>query len=503
MKTVCIYHSIDLDGWMSAAIVKHWFNQQKVPNKQGEDCNTLNFIGYNYGQPIPDLSEYDKVIMCDVSFPKEEMSKLSDPLGRLIWIDHHKSAILENAALECKGYRDVEFSACELTWKYFFPNEEMPEIVRLLGMYDSFRHKQQWRQVVGYEGYYEISNQGNVRSIDRKVIEKNTNKIKELQGKDLSVANSKRGYRVVNLFKDNKGTIKNVHQLVAEAFIPNLDNKPCINHKDSNRLNNHVDNLEWCTYEENNLHSIEFGDRGQAVLQLDENDIFINRFESIREAEEKTGVQHSNITAVCKGKRDKAGGYKWEYAFDSPKKPQFVPQDEEQKVLEFQYGARQVITNYEEAYKYLLESFKGVIYYDYVMQYTIIDIIYENGKNIYQYLCTEAKQIYKSGFTISLPNITIPEEEYVFLCINKERFNPVNFGIDYHKDGYDGCACFHYANGVWNFSLYNDNGKVDCSQIAKQYGGGGHKGAAGFRLENTEFIELISNKSNNHETNKD
>ena len=76
MKIACIYHSIDLDGWMSAAIVKHWFNQQEVPNKEGEDCNTINFIGYNYGQPIPDLSEYDKVIMCDISFPKENMLNL-------------------------------------------------------------------------------------------------------------------------------------------------------------------------------------------------------------------------------------------------------------------------------------------------------------------------------------------------------------------------------------------------------------------------------------------
>jgi len=75
-----------------------------------------------------------------------------------------------------------------------------------------------------------------------------------------------------------------------------------------------------------------------------------------------------------------------------------------------------------------------------------------------------------------------------FVCINKERFNPINFGIDYHKDGYDGAACFHYANGKWNFSLYNDNGNVDCSAIAKQYGGGGHKGAAGFIIDNINDI---------------
>jgi len=80
--------------------------------------------------------------------------------------------------------------------------------------------------------------------------------------------------------------------------------------------------------------------------------------------------------------------------------------------------------------------------------------------------------------------------KYKFISINKERFNPINFGIDYHKDGYDGCACFHYdgVRKVWAFSLYNDNGLVDCSQIAKQFGGGGHKGAAGFVVDNLNKV---------------
>jgi hypothetical protein len=102
-KTVCVYHSIDLDGVMLAAIVKHWFENNK--NKTNDDplkscsiyknegcshvdgmlCNTkkcetlhgtLDFIGYNYGQPIPDLTEFDKIIMCNISFPKEHMEVL-------------------------------------------------------------------------------------------------------------------------------------------------------------------------------------------------------------------------------------------------------------------------------------------------------------------------------------------------------------------------------------------------------------------------------------------
>lgn len=72
--------------------------------------------------------------------------------------------------------------------------------------------------------------------------------------------------------------------------------------------------------------------------------------------------------------------------------------------------------------------------------------------------------------------------------------NPINFGIDYHKEGYDGAICFHYTNNAWNFSIYNDNGQVDCSVIAKQYGGGGHKGASGFRLNSEQFLKFINNE---------
>ena len=313
MKTVCVYHSIDLDGWMSAGIVKHWFNQQKenyvnskVFKEVDVDFGTLDFISYNYGQPIPDLSEYDKVIMCDISFPKEIMEVLFTSLReKFTWCDHHISAINDSKEMyfsSSMGLRDTKFAACELTWKYFFPNEPMPEIVRLLGRYDCFGHK---------------------------------------------------------------GT------------------------------------------------------------------------------------------------------------------------DEEKKVLEFQYGARMVISNYEEAYDFLTASIN--------YGNSVCESIHVDGAAIYRYLCTEAKQAYKNGFEIYLyysNNDPIPKK---FICINKERFNPINFGIDYHKEGYDGAACFHIdSTGTYCFSLYNDNGEVDCSIIAREYKGGGHKGAAGFRLTFEQFKQLTN-----------
>lgn len=164
MKIACAYHSIDLDGWMSAAIVERWFSNSNLTfpdmvNIGTEDfpvhiynTSTLTMIGYNYGDPIPDLSGYDKVIMCGVSFPKDIMYWLISN-KQFIWIDHHVSALIENDTIwkqralahtrpsHPEGLRDTKFATCELTWKYFFHDEEMPEIVRLLGRYDCFRHK--------------------------------------------------------------------------------------------------------------------------------------------------------------------------------------------------------------------------------------------------------------------------------------------------------------------------------------------------------------------------
>ncbi len=327
MKTICIYHSRDLDGWMSAAIVKKWFisnNKNYILNgthhARGDSLSDLTkdpsitFLGWDYGDPIPNLSEYDKVIMCDVSFEPIIMKGLIDTFGTdFTWIDHHKSALLsigqylpyidgEGKIIDLPGIRDTSFAACELTWKYFFPKEEMPEIVRLLGRYDCFGHK---------------------------------------------------------------GT------------------------------------------------------------------------------------------------------------------------DEEQKVLEFQCGARQAISDYTEAYVFLNDA------------RSTMDISIK-GTIIYQYLCTEAKQIYKKAYPITVIEpikaenallklvVDITEEplKRKFLAVNAERFNPANYGIDYHKEGYDGFASFWLkGNGKWECSLYNDNGKIDCSNIAKTNGGGGHKGAAGFTFD--------------------
>lgn len=128
----CFYHSADLDGHCSGAIVKHFF-----PNTE--------MIGYNYGQPFPmdEISKADVVYLVDVSLPMEQMFELRDRCRRLNWIDHHISAIKahDEACGEnpIPGLRRTDRAACELVWEFLHNASQTPEAITLLGIYDSWR----------------------------------------------------------------------------------------------------------------------------------------------------------------------------------------------------------------------------------------------------------------------------------------------------------------------------------------------------------------------------
>lgn len=107
-----------------------------------------------------------------------------------------------------------------------------------------------WKPVVGYEGYYEVSNYGRVKRLETRV---NSNRGgRAVREKILKQIITKYGYLTVHLCVDNKRAKKKVHRLVAEAFIPNPLNLPCVNHKNEIKTDNFVENLEWCTVEYNN-----------------------------------------------------------------------------------------------------------------------------------------------------------------------------------------------------------------------------------------------------------
>ena len=178
--------------------------------------------------------------------------------------------------------------------------------------------KKEWKEIKGYEGKYIVSNYGEVISLPR--LKQNNSKKQYVEPKELSKnVSSTNGYVYVLLC--NKGKCKNVrlHKLVAEAFIPNPYNLPQINHKDGNKQNNKVDNLKWCTCQENIRHAYNNGlasNKNKIKIQkCDLNGICIEEFNSILEASLKTKVSIGSISLCINNKRKTAGKYIWKKVF--------------------------------------------------------------------------------------------------------------------------------------------------------------------------------------------
>ena len=176
-----------------------------------------------------------------------------------------------------------------------------------------------WKPIKGYEGHYEISNLGRVRSLDRHIAQKTKGGvwvIKTYKGRILKPGADKDGYFQVSLCKCGKPIQRKVHRLVAEAFIAKVPGKDIINHIDSNKQNNNYTNLEWCTTSENIKHSYRHGHRmplhPKGVIQYDKNGNFIKKWKSIKEACRNTGAYPASLSRACK-QNGTSGGYKWRY----------------------------------------------------------------------------------------------------------------------------------------------------------------------------------------------
>lgn len=210
-----------------------------------------------------------------------------------------------------------------------------------------------WKDIKGYKGWYQVSNIGRVKSLDRKIID-SMGRIYSYKGKLLKLSLTHDGYLYVSLAKNGNARSRTINNLVAEAFIPNPSNLPEVNHKDEDKLNNKVSNLEWCTRKyninygtgiqkrsksnsgKNNpnfgkprssevKNKISMANKGKtrskeaiekiiksnqkSVINIDTH----KKFESLKHAGQYYNINPVNICRCCKGRIKTAGGYQWTY----------------------------------------------------------------------------------------------------------------------------------------------------------------------------------------------
>lgn len=157
-----------------------------------------------------------------------------------------------------------------------------------------------WKDIFGYEGKYMISTFGNVKNVKR--------------NKSLKPAIDSKGYLNVKLYTNStQSKVYKVHRLVASTFLLNLENKPQINHKDENRQNNHIDNLEWCTNKYNCNYGNHSKNLSKSILQFDKEGNYIRKWSGVSEAGKVMNICIQSIQKCCKLKRLSAGGYIWKY----------------------------------------------------------------------------------------------------------------------------------------------------------------------------------------------
>lgn len=185
-------------------------------------------------------------------------------------------------------------------------------------------NKEIWKDIPNYEGSYQVSNYGRIKSLPRKRIRKTEKVLKSFTNNS--------GYEIIRLYQNGLERKYLIHRLVAEVFVTNVNNLPQVNHIDGNKHNNNVNNLEWCTASQNMKHSYANGlnkitekrrkicskngkiaieSSKRKVNQYDIEGNFIKTWDSILQIKRKLNIDNSAISKCCKNKRKTAGGYIW------------------------------------------------------------------------------------------------------------------------------------------------------------------------------------------------
>lgn len=183
-----------------------------------------------------------------------------------------------------------------------------------------------WKDIKGYEGRYQVSDQGRVKSLERKVKYK-AGKLRLMKERILKAGLNTHGYSFVALHNGKGQISKCISRLVALHFIPNPENKRTVNHKNGVKINDWAENLEWMTDSENHKHAYDVLGRNpywlgrlgkkhhssKPVMQLTLSGELLAEYGGQREAGRKTGVDQRNISAAILGKYKTAGGFKWKF----------------------------------------------------------------------------------------------------------------------------------------------------------------------------------------------
>lgn len=223
------------------------------------------------------------------------MSKIVKEVYICAWLG---VAILDNKSSELCIY---------ISFFYYFKNKILKEaFICKKKKYGEIFH--------GLEGFYQASNLGRIKSVERIAYKKYRGN-RRVNEKILKGSPNEEGYLKVHFKTPFINKIFSIHRLVAKTFIPNPKNLPQINHKDGNKSNNNIDNLEWCTNEENQIHSWKTGLRKypKKVLQYDLKMNFIKEWESTKEIYKTLHIPNCSISSCCLGKTNHCRNYIWRY----------------------------------------------------------------------------------------------------------------------------------------------------------------------------------------------